>query len=35
MERHGLTEEEAFERIRRQARDSRTPIMGVVDDMLG
>ena len=35
MERHGLTDEEAFERIRRQARDSRTPIMGVVDDVLG
>ncbi len=35
MERHGLSEEEAFERIRRQARDTRTPIMGVVDDMLG
>ena len=35
MERHGLSDEEAFERIRRQARDTRTPIMGVVDDMLG
>ena len=35
MERHGLSEEEAFERLRRQARDNRTPIMGVVDDVLG
>ena len=35
MERHGLSEEEAFERLRRQARDTRTPIMGVVDDVLG
>jgi len=35
MERHGLSEEEAFERIRRQARDTRSPIMGVVDGMLG
>ena len=35
MERHKLSDEEAFERIRRQARDTRTPIMGVVDDMLG
>ena len=35
MERHGLSEDEAFERLRRQARDTRTPIMGVVDDVLG
>jgi AmiR/NasT family two-component response regulator len=35
MERHGLPEDEAFERLRRQARDTRTPIMRVVDDLLG
>ena len=35
MERHGIGDEEAFERIRRQARDTRTPILRVVDDMLG
>ena len=35
MERHGITEEEAFERLRRQARDTRTPILRVVDDVLG
>ena len=35
MERHGITEDEAFEHLRRQARDSRIPIMGVVDDLLG
>ena len=35
MERHGLPEDAAFERLRRQARDSRRPIMGVVDDLLG
>jgi response regulator NasT len=35
MERHGIAEDEAFERLRRQARDTRTPLMGVVDDVLG
>src|SRR5215217_6573276 len=35
MERHGIGEPEAFERLRRQARDTRRPIMGVVDDVLG
>jgi AmiR/NasT family two-component response regulator len=35
MERHGITADEAFERLRRQARDSRRPITGVVDDLLG
>jgi response regulator NasT len=35
MERHGISADEAFERLRRQARDSRRPLMGVVDDLLG
>ena len=35
MERHGISADEAFERLRRQARDTRRPIMGVVDDVLG
>ena len=35
MERHGISADEAFERLRRQARDSRRPIMGVVEDVLG
>ena len=35
MERHGISADEAFERLRRQARDSRRPILGVVDDLLG
>ena len=35
MERHGIGEDEAFERLRRQARDTRRPIMGVVEDVLG
>src|SRR3954449_145814 len=35
MERHGIGEQEAFERLRRQARDTRSPIMGVVEDVLG
>ena len=35
MERHRIGEEEAFERLRRQARDTRRPILGVVDDVLG
>jgi AmiR/NasT family two-component response regulator len=35
MERHGISEDAAFERLRRQARDTRMPIMRVVDDVLG
>ena len=35
MERHGLSADEAFERLRRQARDHRRPIMDVVEDLLG
>ena len=35
MERHGIAEDEAFERLRRQARDTRRPIMGVVEDCSG
>jgi response regulator NasT len=35
MERHGIGPDEAFERLRRHARDSRRPIMGVVEDLLG
>jgi AmiR/NasT family two-component response regulator len=35
MERHGLSADEAFERLRRQARDNRRPIMDVVEDLLG
>lgn len=35
MERHGISPDEAFERLRRQARDRRGPLMGVVDDLLG
>jgi len=35
MERHGIGQEEAFERLRRHARDTRRPIMGVVEDVLG
>ena len=35
MERHGIGEDEAFERLRRHARDTRRPIMGVVEDVLG
>jgi AmiR/NasT family two-component response regulator len=35
MERHGISADEAFERLRRRARDTRTPIMRVVDDVLG
>jgi response regulator NasT len=35
MERHGIGEDEAFERLRRQARDTRRPIMGVVEELLG
>jgi response regulator NasT len=35
MERHGIADDEAFDRLRRQARDTRRPIMGVVDELLG
>ena len=35
MERHGIGPDEAFERLRRHARDTRRPIMGVVEDVLG
>jgi response regulator NasT len=35
MERHGIGHDEAFERLRGQARDSRRSIMSVVDDLLG
>ncbi len=35
MERHGIGADEAFERLRRHARDTRRPIMGVVEDVLG
>jgi response regulator NasT len=35
MERHGISADEAFERIRRHARDTRRPLMGVVEDVLG
>jgi len=34
MERHGITGDEAFERIRGEARSSRRPLMGVVDELL-
>ncbi|HET8950892.1 MAG TPA: ANTAR domain-containing protein [Solirubrobacteraceae bacterium] len=35
MERHGISADEAFARLRRQARDTRAPIMRVVDEVLG
>jgi response regulator NasT len=35
MERHGIGPDEAFERLRSRARHARTPIMSVVDDVLG
>ena len=35
MERHGIGADEAFSRLRGQARDSRRSIMSVVDDLLG
>ena len=35
MERHGIEPDEAFSRLRGQARDSRRSIMSVVDDLLG
>jgi len=34
MERHGLDDREAFERIRRAARDARRPLIDVVDELL-
>jgi AmiR/NasT family two-component response regulator len=34
MERHGLAGDAAFERIRREARSSRRPLMDVVDELL-
>ena len=34
MERHGLGDREAFEQIRRAARDARRPLIDVVDEML-
>jgi AmiR/NasT family two-component response regulator len=34
MERHGLPDRVAFERIRSQARSSRRPLIEVVDEML-
>ena len=34
MERHALSDREAFERIRQTARDARRPIMDVVDEVL-
>jgi two-component system, response regulator PdtaR len=34
MERHGLDDREAFERIRREARSSRRPLIEVVEEML-
>ncbi|MDX6721664.1 MAG: two-component system, response regulator PdtaR [Solirubrobacteraceae bacterium] len=35
MERHGLADQEAFERIRTEARSARRPLIEVVDDLLG
>jgi response regulator NasT len=35
MERHGLADQAAFERMRRAARDDRRPLMEVVDEVLG
>ena len=35
MERHGIDADEAFARLRGQARDSRRSIMRVVDEILG
>ena len=34
MERHGLGDREAFERIRQTARDARRPLIDVVDELL-
>jgi AmiR/NasT family two-component response regulator len=35
MERHGIDDGTAFERIRSQARSERRPIMSVVQELLG
>jgi AmiR/NasT family two-component response regulator len=35
MERHGLEERDAFERIRSEARSARRPLIEVVDEVLG
>ena len=35
MERHGCSDDEAFEQIRSKARSERRPIMSVVDELLG
>jgi response regulator NasT len=35
MERHGISADEAFARLRGHARDTRRPLMGVVDEVLG
>jgi AmiR/NasT family two-component response regulator len=35
MERHGLGDQDAFDRIRRTARDARRPLIEVVDELLG
>jgi len=35
MERHGLGQQEAFERLRGEARSSQRPIADVVDELLG
>jgi response regulator NasT len=34
MERHGLGDREAFERLRREARSARRPLIDVVDELL-
>jgi AmiR/NasT family two-component response regulator len=34
MERHGIGDREAFERIRTEARAGRRPLIDVVDEML-
>jgi AmiR/NasT family two-component response regulator len=34
MEREGLDEQEAFDRMRTEARDTRRPLMDIVDDLL-
>jgi response regulator NasT len=35
MERHGISADAAFDRLRGHARDTRRPIMRVVEDLLG
>jgi len=34
MERHGLSERDAFERLRTEARSARRPLLDVVEDVL-